>query len=247
MSDPNLKGDFVKGPAAVNPNTQSETILTGNNVELVPLILDHAPSLFKNLCGPGKDYIYTWYPFENFPNLESFIEHLKILMDRKFWCAFTVLLTDSDDSGVKSKEPVGIDCYLNIVPESRSIEIGHVVFGPKLARTIAATEVSYLMMKYAFEQLHFQRVEWKTNNFNEASKRAALRLGFTHEGVFRKHMISKGRRRDTWWSSCLDDDWFKEGKGGVRESIEIWLRKENFDAEGKQKRKLDEIRENGGA
>ncbi|KAJ3194530.1 hypothetical protein HDU82_002441, partial [Entophlyctis luteolus] len=152
----------------------------------------------------------------------------------------------TSESGVKSKEAVGIDCYLNIVPANRSIEIGHVMFGPKLARTAAATEASYLLMKYAFEQLHYLRVEWKTNNFNEASKRAALRLGFTHEGIFRKHMVVKGRRRDSWWASCLDDEWFKKGKGGVKEALEIWLRADNFGADGRQKRKLDEIRENGG-
>lgn len=98
-------------------------------------------------------------------------------------------------------------------------------------------------MKFAFEDLHFQRVEWKTNDFNEASKRAALRLGFTYEGLFRKHMVVKGRRRDSWWGSCLDDEWFKVGKGGVREALEKWLKPENFDGKGKQKKKLEEIRE----
>lgn len=246
MTDPDLKGDFVSGPPTVHPNTQGEIILTGNKVELTPLTLDHAPGLFANLCGHQNDHIYTWLPFDPFADLESFIKHLKFLIESPLLYAFTVLLAESSGSSVKSKDPVGINCFLNISPDNRSIEIGHVVFGPKLARTIAATEVNYLMLKCAFEQLHYQRVEWKTNNFNGASKSAALRLGFSYEGLFRKHMVVKGRRRDTWWASCLDDEWFKEGKGGVREALENWLREENFDNEGNQKRKLDEIRQNGG-
>lgn len=91
------------------------------------------------------------------------------------------------------------------------------------------------------------RVEWKTNGFNEGSKRAAVRLGFVYEGCFRKHMVVKGRRRDTVWFSCLDDEWFKVGRGSVKVGLERWLGEDNFDEEGRQMRKLEEFRgETGG-
>lgn len=245
MLDPNLKGDFVSGPPAVHPNTKGEIVLTGTKVELITLTLDHAPSLFKSLCGPQNDSLYTWLPTEPLPDMEAYSKHLNVVVEHPLCHAFTVFPRDETNSALSSKEPIGIISLLNIQPDNRSVEVGYVVFGPKLSRTVAATEVNYLLMKFAFEELHFQRVEWKTNSFNEASKRAALRLGFTYEGLFRKHMVVKGRRRDSWWASCLDDEWLREGKGGVKQALEIWLREENFESEGKQKRKLDDIRENG--
>ena len=92
-------------------------------------------------------------------------------------------------------------------------------------------------MKHAFEDLHYLRVEWKTNSFNEPSKRAALRLGFVYEGTFRAHMVIKGRRRDTDWFSVVEEEW-----GLVGKALGEWLRDGNFDGEGRQRRKLEEIR-----
>lgn len=92
-------------------------------------------------------------------------------------------------------------------------------------------------MKYAFDDLHYLRVEWKCNNFNEPSRRAALRLGFVFEGVFRKHMIVKGRERDSAWFSVTDEEWEGEVKGSLVE----WLGDGNFEG-GKQLRKLEEVR-----
>lgn len=88
-------------------------------------------------------------------------------------------------------------------------------------------------------------MEWKCNNFNEPSRRAALRLGFVHEGIFRKHMVIKGHSRDSWWSSVTDEEWFKAKEGealSVRAALEAWLEDGNFDEEGKQKVKLEELR-----
>lgn len=98
-------------------------------------------------------------------------------------------------------------------------------------------------MRYAFEELGYLRVEWKCNDWNEPSKRAAVRLGFVYEGTFRKHLVVKGRRRDTAWYSCLDDEWFREGRMSVKKGLEGWLEKSNFDESGKQIRKLEEVRE----
>jgi len=128
--------------------------------------------------------------------------------------------------------------YLSIVPSNQSIEIGFVLFSSLLQRTTAATQTYYLLLQNAFEELNYSRIEWKANNFNEPSKRAASRLGFVHEGVFRKHMVVKGKRRDTWWSSIVDEEW-EAVKGG----LVGWLSEENFDDEGRQRRKLEEVRE----
>ncbi|KAF8848845.1 acetyltransferase, GNAT family [Acephala macrosclerotiorum] len=233
-----MKGDIVEGPAALQPDPK--VVLTGQDVVLEYLIPEHAPALFETLCGPQNDRLYTWLPGGPFPDLDSFTKHINFLVESPMCFPYTVFLIDPS---TKAKNPVGINTLMNVMPSHRTIEIGHVLFGPKLQRTAAATEVNYLLMKYAFEDLHYLRVEWKTNNFNEPSKRAALRLGFKYEGLFRKHMVVRGRGRDTAWYSCLDDEWFLVGKGGVKEGLRRWLRRENFDGEGKQIRKLEALRE----
>ena len=111
-------------------------------------------------------------------------------------------------------------------------EIGHILWGPAMARTPASTEAVFLLVDYLFG-LGARRVEWKCNDRNEASKAAALRFGFTFEGVFRQHMIVKGENRDTAWFSLLDREWV-----GRREVVRAWLEPSNFDETGRQKARL---------
>ena len=126
-------------------------------------------------------------------------------------------------------QPLGFASYLRIFPDSGSIEVGHIHYSPRLQRSPTATEAMYLMMKTAFE-LGYRRYEWKCNDLNAPSHRAALRLGFTFEGIFRQHMIIKGRNRDTAWYSMLDTEWPKR-----KDSFERWLDPSNFDADGRQR------------
>jgi RimJ/RimL family protein N-acetyltransferase len=127
----------------------------------------------------------------------------------------------------------GRQCYLRIVPRDGVIEVGGIFWGPRMARTRLASEAFYLSATYAFETLGNRRLEWKCNNRNEPSKRAALRFGFTFEGVFRQHTIQKGENRDTAWYSMLDSEWPSRKAG-----LEAWLSPGNFDAQGRQKTKL---------
>ena len=101
--------------------------------------------------------------------------------------------------------PVGMAAFMNVVSEHRRLEIGHIWYAPSAQRTEANTEAAYLMLREAFDELGYRRVEWKCDALNERSRAAALRLGFTFEGVFRKHMIVRGRSRDSAWFSLLDD------------------------------------------
>jgi RimJ/RimL family protein N-acetyltransferase len=117
---------------------------------------------------------------------------------------------------------------MSIVPEHGSIEIGHVAFGGRLQRTPLATEAFYLLMQEAFA-LGYRRLEWKCDDANARSKRAAVRLGMRAEGLFRQHRVVKGRNRDTAWFSLLDHEWPMVDAGFRR-----WLAAENFDAEGRQ-------------
>ena len=158
--------------------------------------------------------------------------------------AFTAWLTTraKDDSPYyfytvvdRAEQAVGLIALLEIRPATRAIEVGHIVYSASLQRTPLATEAQYLLARYAFETLGYRRYEWKCDSLNAPSRRAAARFGFTIEGIFRQHMIVKRRNRDTAWYSMLDGEW------PVRKAaFERWLAPENFDNEGRQKKKLGE-------
>jgi RimJ/RimL family protein N-acetyltransferase len=128
---------------------------------------------------------------------------------------------------------VGLAALMSIRPEMRVIEVGNILLSPRLQRTALATEAQYLLARYAFETLGYRRFEWKCDALNAPSRRAALRFGFTFEGIFRQHMIVKGRNRDTAWFAMLDHEF-----PAVRAGFERWLAPENFDPAGNQRSRL---------
>jgi RimJ/RimL family protein N-acetyltransferase len=138
--------------------------------------------------------------------------------------------------GQSTQRAAGRTSYLRIDTKHRVIEVGGLLYAPALQRTRGATEAMYLMARHAFEDLGYRRYEWKCNALNEASRRAALRLGFTFEGIFRQHQIVKSRNRDTAWFSMLDSEWPR-----CKEALERWLDPENFLPSGKQKRRLGDL------
>ena len=130
-------------------------------------------------------------------------------------------------------DAVGYASYMRIEPVHRVIEVGSILYTPRLQRTIGATEAMYLMARHVFEDLGYRRYEWKCNALNAPSRSAALRLGFTFEGIFRQHMIIKGRNLDTAWFSMLDSEWPQR-----KAAFERWLDPSNFDANGRQRQSL---------
>lgn len=132
---------------------------------------------------------------------------------------------------------VGTASYLRIDPGPGVIEVGWIAWSPPLQRHPAATEAMYLMMARVFDELGYRRYEWKCNDLNAPSKRAAERLGFTWEGLFRQATVVKGRNRDTAWYAILDKEWPR-----AKAAFEAWLSPDNFDGDGRQKRRLEDIR-----
>ena len=127
----------------------------------------------------------------------------------------------------------GRQALMRIDPAHGVVEVGHILWGPAIARSRVATEALFLSAAHIFDALGYRRFEWKCNNLNEPSKRAAGRFGFTPEGVFRQHMVQKGRNRDTAWFAMTDGDWPR-----LKAGYEAWLQPENFDADGQQRSKL---------
>lgn len=132
----------------------------------------------------------------------------------------------------------GRQALMRITPEHGVIEIGSILWGPSIARTRVATEALYLFAAHTFDTLGYRRFEWKCDALNEPSRRAALRFGFTFDGVFRQHMVVKGKNRDTAWYAITDAEWLR-----VKAGMECWLEPENFNSAGRQKRRLQEAME----
>jgi RimJ/RimL family protein N-acetyltransferase len=210
--------------------------LNGTTVRLEPLDPErHARPLFtasheEDGAGASLFRHLPYGPFAGFDDFETWLDQRAATTDPLFFAVVDV----------ETNTPRGMTSYLRIVPEHGVIEIGHIWFAPSLQRTRMATEAIYLMSRYAFDDLGYRRLEWKCDALNEASRRAAARFGFTYEGVFRQHLVVKGRNRDSAWFSMLDGEWPR-----IRAAFEAWLAPENFDDTGKQVRSLAEIRDQG--
>lgn len=189
-----------------------------------PFAPAHRDPLYASLHAEGDAELWSYLPYGPFskPDWEIWFEENAATDDPLF---FAIL----DESGT----PAGQASYLRIYPSMGSIEIGHIALGPALQRTPAATEAIFLMARHAFDGLGYRRLEWKTDSNNSRSRRAAERFGFTFEGIFRQHMVIKGRNRDTAWFSIIDSEW-----PHVRAAFEAWLDPRNFDSEGRQLRSL---------
>jgi len=209
--DPGLPvGPTVEGVPAAAPGPEP---LAGRWVSLAPPSGTLAEALYPATHGsPEAEAVWTYMPYGPFHDegaMADWLDGLAGSADPRF---FAVSL-----DGI----PVGVVSYLNAVTTDRRIEMGHIWYAPAAQRTRANTEVAYLLLRRAFEELGNRRVEWKCDALNARSRAAAVRLGFTFEGIFRQHMIVKGRNRDTAWFSMLDPEW-----PGVRAAMERWLEAE---------------------
>jgi RimJ/RimL family protein N-acetyltransferase len=188
----------------------------------------HGTSLFaaNSLDAEGRMWTYLGYgPFDSEATYRAWAEEMSSKSDPLFFAIIDRA----------SGRAIGVASYLRIDPRAGSIEVGHLAYSPLLQSTTAATEAMFLMMKCAFD-LGYRRYEWKCDALNAPSRAAALRLGFTHEGIFRQAIIVKGRNRDTAWFSIIDKEW-----PTLRGAFERWLDPGNFDAAGTQLKRLSEL------
>ncbi len=198
--------------------------LRGRAVTLVPLDAEaHADSLFHKANGGERDRVWTYLFDGPYADPQVFKASLAAKAQSEDPLFFAII----DNA---SGEAVGYQTFLRIEPAHRVIEVGNILYTPAMQRTIGATEAQYLFAAHVFDELGYRRYEWKCNNLHAPSKRAALRYGFSFEGVFRQHNIVKGRNRDTAWFAMLDSEWPRR-----REAFERWLDPGNFDTAGRQK------------
>jgi RimJ/RimL family protein N-acetyltransferase len=220
-------GEPVDGHPAKRPD---RVTLRGLAVTLVPLdAYAHADALFERANGGDKDRSWTYLFDGPYSDPAVFKANIAAKAESTDPLFFAIL---DNASGAA----VGYQTLMRIDTTHRVIEVGNILYTPAMQRTIGATEAQYLFARYVFDDLGYRRYEWKCNDLNAPSKRAAARFGFTFEGVFREHMIVKGRNRDTAWFSMLDHEW-----PARRRAFERWLDPANFDAQGQQKISLMEL------
>ncbi len=205
----------------------SKKRLIGKYCYLEPVnVKKHSKDLFKNFSKDKKgiDWIYMPQgPFKNEISLKKYLKDKNLTGNPFFYTIYSKRL----------KTFCGLASYLRIKPQVGTIEVGYITYAKNLQRTVEATEAMFLMMKNAFDKLGYRRYEWKCDNLNERSRKAALRLGFKFEGIFRQATIYKNRNRDTAWYSIIDKEWKKHKKKYL-----TFLKKSNFTDKLKQKRKL---------
>lgn len=213
-------------PRAVPPRTPMEARLS----IVVPIDVSlHAKELYLASLDDPDGRSWTYLSDGPFSTFDAYQRWLSRLSEREDPMVHVVI-------DRRSGAAVGIAAFLRIDPSHGVIEVGHIHYTPLLRKSAAATEAMALMMSRVFDELGYRRYEWKCDSLNAPPRKAASRLGFTFEGVFRQAVVYKGRNRDTAWYSILDREW-----PSMREAFTRWLAPENFDESGRQRQRLKEF------
>ncbi len=199
--------------------------LTGQYCQLQPLDAErHAQELYQAFHGSDdSNRLWTYLaagPFDSFEQFQPFITTAARSHDPLHFA-----VTDN-----KTGKAMGTLSLMRTDAGNRVVEVGHVMFSPQLQRTPLSTEAQFLLMRYVFDTLGYRRYEWKCDHLNSPSRQAALRLGFSFEGIFRQAVVYKGRSRDTAWFSVIDSEWQR-----LSQAFSHWLATENFDSQGRQR------------
>ena len=222
-------------PGWTAPPEPPRTATHGRFCSVQPLTLADAPALWDAFQrdADGRNWTYLPYgPFGGFKPFEQWIAQSIASQDPQF---YVVNIHDGAADSGQGGVAAGVAAYLRITPAMGVIEVGHIHFSPLLQHTPAATEAMYLMMRRVFE-LGYRRYEWKCDTLNEPSRRAAQRLGFSYEGIFRQAIVTKGRNRDTAWYACVDHEW-----PALDAAYQHWLAPSNFDDQGRQIESLSSL------
>jgi RimJ/RimL family protein N-acetyltransferase len=216
-------------PGWVEPPRPARAPLEGAYCQVEPLSADcHGAQLHEANRRDVDGRSWTYLPYGPFATFEEYFAWLQVQAASSDPMLFAIV-------DLALNQATGVAAYLRIDPEAGSVEVGHLNFSPLLQKQRAATEAMFLMMRNAFE-LGYRRYEWKCHALNGPSRRAALRFGFSFEGLFRQARLVKGRNRDTAWFSILDRDWPR-----LKAAFEHWLDPRNFDDDGKQKESLSSL------
>lgn len=209
-----------------------QSVLNGQYCRLERVSAVHADDLFEAYQLPGSEKDWTYLPAGPFKDRQAFDLHFNAILASVDPLHYAVV-------DLATGKAIGTVALMRIDAKNGVIEMGWVVYSRALMRTRMATEAQFLLMSYVMDNLHYRRYEWKCDSLNEGSRKAALRLGFKFEGLFRNATVYKGRTRDTAWFSIIDEEWPE-----VRNALVSWLSSDNFDNQGQQRHSLNDVRNN---
>ncbi|WP_346433385.1 GNAT family N-acetyltransferase [Oricola sp.] len=219
--------DLSKWEGCALPNA---SVLDGRFVRLERLTAaDHGDGLYDCSTMPDAAERFRWlpeFPPRNRAEFQTWLDKAEASRDPLYYA-----IIDKASGKVAGRQTL-----LRIDAANGVVEIGHVLWSSLMARKPAATEAFYLLARHVFDDLGYRRFEWKCNDHNEPSKRAAIRFGMVAEGVFRQAAVVKGANRDTAWFSMIDGEWPM-----TRASFETWLAPKNFDETGHQRTPLSTL------
>lgn len=209
--------------------TPQPVTLTGRTCRLEPLnVGKHSDDLYAALSlDDGR--LWTYMHEDPFTCADELRKHIETRVNSKNQ-HFAII--DSN-----THKAVGMIALKSADPINGVVEGGGAMFSPLLKQSIPSTEAHYLLMNYAFEQLGYRRYEWCCESHNETARKAVTRIGLTLEGVFRNSYVEKGRSCNAAWFSVTDDEW-----PTIKTALLAWLSPRNFDLQGRQIRKLEDIR-----
>ena len=176
--------------------------LEGRIVVLEPLGQEHVEGI---RAAAADERIWTWM----------------VTTDPEVWLGYTLDSQVMHPFAVlKDGKVVGSTSYILFEPQHLRVEIGNTWNNPSTWDTGVNVEAKYLLMRHAFEDLGFRRVEFKTDAKNERARRALAALPAEFEGIHRKHMVVRGgERRDSAWYAVIEDDW-PEVKAALERRLE---------------------------
>lgn len=208
-----------------------QTVLMGHATHLEPLVDTTQYSALYDCVGrPEQNDLWRYMPLGPFASADAFEAAIRQCQRTLGWEMMVI------SAKATPERALGMAGYMRIREPHGSAEVGCVTFSETLQRSYIATEAMYLMARHAFVDLGYRRYEWKCHSQNAASRRAATRLGFQFEGIFRNDMVIKGQNRDTAWFAMIDSDW-----PAINDRMTGWLDPDNFDDEGRQKRRLEDF------
>jgi len=211
------------------PARPDATPLSGRFVRLERLRADaHAADLFRANSADADGAIWKYLPYGPYSSVSSYHHWVRDMAARDDPHFYGLIDQNTGHAG-------GVMSLMRITPEAGSIEVGHINIAPEMQRRPHVTEAIFLLMQWVFGA-GYRRFEWKCDASNLRSRRAAERFGFSYEGVFRQHTISKGRNRDTAWFACIDTEW-----PALQEAYGAWLSPANFDGTGTQRESLSDL------
>ncbi|KAH8786903.1 acetyltransferase, GNAT family [Hyaloscypha finlandica] len=227
------EGPLITSPPALLPTRSTSFSVIGRHITLTLLTPSHIPALYAIFGGTQNAHIFKYLPIGPYISPENLGTEISSLLESANDWIFAVIPTFRQEAS--KEEVLGILSLSRPLPAHHTIDLG-AIFSSLLQHTTGATEAVYLLLRHCFVDLGYQRVEWRCNDRNEASKRAAVRLGFKWEGCLRREKVYKGRGRDTTVFAVVGDEW-----EGMRGGIERWLEEENYDEWGRQRRRLEVV------